>query len=114
MKPVLRCATRSHVLPFMMLLLSLSPVSWLTVQAQSQPLRSSQERLLEALRGNRLAMTMTDGRPAGLGWDYLVREARAAHFTLIGEEHGVAETAQLSAALFRALRESGYSRLAVG
>ncbi len=56
---------------------------------------------------------MSDGRPAGAGWDWLVREARGARFTLIGEEHGVAETAQFSAALFSALRGSGYSRFAI-
>jgi hypothetical protein len=55
---------------------------------------------------------MSDG-PAGRGWDWLVQEARDARFTLIGEEHGVAETAQFSAALFKALRGSGYSRIAV-
>ena len=55
---------------------------------------------------------MSDG-PAGRGWDWLVQQAREAHFTLIGEEHGVAETAQFSAALFNALRGSGYSRIAV-
>jgi hypothetical protein len=55
---------------------------------------------------------MSDG-PAGRGWDWLVQEARDAHFTLIGEEHGVAETAQFSAALFKALRGSGYSRMAI-
>ncbi len=55
---------------------------------------------------------MSDG-PAGRGWDWLVQEARDAEFTLIGEEHGVAETAQFSAALFKALRGSGYSRIAV-
>jgi hypothetical protein len=32
---------------------------------------------------------------------------------LIGEEHGVAETAELAAALFTALRASGYSRVAI-
>jgi len=69
-------------------------------------------RLLEALRTNRLPMTMGDG-PAGRGWDWLVEEAHNARFTLIGEEHGVAETARLSTALFTALRESGYSRLAI-
>ena len=53
------------------------------------------------------------GRPAGPGWDFLVREAGDARFTLIGEEHGVAETARLSAALFASLRGSGYRRLAV-
>src|SRR5262245_24574929 len=51
--------------------------------------------------------------PAGRGWDWLVQEARDAHFTLIGEEHGVVETAQFSTALFNALRGSGYSRIAV-
>ena len=75
--------------------------------------QTQQERLLQALQGNRLALTMSDGRPAGPGWDWLVREARAARFTLIGEEHGVAETAQLAAALFAAVRPSGYTRFAV-
>jgi hypothetical protein len=55
---------------------------------------------------------MSEG-PAGRGWDWLVQEARDARFTLIGEEHGVVETAQFSAALFNALRGSGYSRIAV-
>ena len=72
-----------------------------------------QARLLEALQGNRLPVTMTQGRPAGAGWDWLVREARDARFTLIGEEQGVAESPQLAAALFTALHESGYSRVAI-
>ena len=76
--------------------------------------RSPQASLLEALQGNRVPLTMSDGGvPAGRGWDWLVREARDARFTLIGEEHGVAETAQLSAALFNALRRSGYTRVAI-
>src|SRR5215217_5030050 len=82
-------------------------------RAPSQTPGSPQARLLEALRGNRLPLTMTDGRPAGPGWDLLVREAQDARFTLIGEEHGVAETAQLAAALFTALRGSGYNRFAI-
>jgi hypothetical protein len=56
---------------------------------------------------------MNDGSRAGAGWDWLVEKARDARFTLIGEEHGVAETAQLSAALFKTLRSSGYSRMAI-
>jgi hypothetical protein len=79
------------------------------VQQQTTP----QARLLEALQRNRLPLTMTDGGPAGRGWDWLVERARDAQFTLIGEEHGVAETAQLSAVLFKALRGSGYSRMAI-
>src|SRR6185503_19914659 len=79
---------------------------------QSQNPRSPDARLLEALQRNRLPLTMSDG-PAGRGWDWLVQEARDARFTLVGEEHGVAETAQFSAALFNALRGSGYSRMAI-
>ena len=81
--------------------------------AQPQAPPPPQTRLLAALQANRLTLTMSDGRPAGPGWDWLVREARNARFTLIGEEHGVAETAQLAAALFSALRASGYSRMAI-
>jgi hypothetical protein len=80
-------------------------------RAQAQT-RGPQERLLEALQRNRLPLTMGDGA-AGPGWDWLVKHGRDAQFTLVGEEHGVAETAQLSAALFEALRPSGYRRLAI-
>src|SRR5687767_11218401 len=59
-------------------------------------------RLLEALQRDRLPLTMSDG-PAGRGWDWLVQEAKGARFTLIGEEHGVAESAQFSTALFKEL-----------
>ena len=79
--------------------------------AQQQP--SAQARLLEALQRNRLPLTMSDGVPAGRGWDWLVQQARDAHFTLIGEERGVAETARFSAALFNAVRGSGYRRMAI-
>src|SRR5215471_12891209 len=66
-------------------------------RAQSQTPRSPSARLLEALQGNRLPLTMSGG-PSRRGWDWLVQEARDARFTLVGEEHGVAETAQFSAA----------------
>jgi hypothetical protein len=81
--------------------------------APSQPQSQGPEtRLLEALKKNRLPLTMGDA-PAGAGWDLLVKGARSAHFTLVGEEHGVAETARLSAALFKALRPAGYTRAAI-
>jgi hypothetical protein len=82
-----------------------------TLLAQQQT-RSPQAALLEALQKNRLPLTMTSG-PAGRGWEWLVQQAVNARFTLVGEEHGVAETAQLSAALFEALRKSGYRRTAI-
>jgi hypothetical protein len=81
----------------------------LITQSAQQP----QAPLLAALQQNRLPLTMTDGQPSGPGWDLLVREGKSARFTLIGEEHGVRETAQLAAALYAALRPSGYSRFAV-
>jgi hypothetical protein len=115
--PRIQRATGNHQLPFAWrlnlryplwsLLLHLSLIAS-AASAQQTP----QARLLEALQANRLPLTMSDGRPAGPGWDWLVREARTARFTLIGEEHGVAETAQLAAALFTALRGSGYTRFA--
>ena len=66
------------------------------VQSQAQ---DPAARLLRALQANRMPLTMT-GRPAGPGWDWLVQQARDATFTLIGEQAGVAESAQLAAALF--------------
>lgn len=84
-----------------------------TPQAQSQTTQVPEARLIEALQRNRLSLTMTDGRPSGAGWDWLVREARDVRFTLIGEEHGVVETAQLAAELFAAVREAGYTRFAI-
>jgi hypothetical protein len=85
-----------------------------TAPPRAQPQTTPQARLLAALQGNRLPLTMSDGgSPAGRGWDWLVEKARDARFTLVGEEHGVAETAQLSAALFKALRGSGYTRMAI-
>ena len=80
-------------------------------RTQQQP--GPQARLLDALQRNRLPLTMGDSGPSGAGWDWLVRQARDARFTLIGEEHGVAETAQLSAALFKVLSGSGYTRMAI-
>lgn len=79
---------------------------------RAQPQNSPQASLLEALQRSRRPLTMSDG-PAGPGWDWLVQEARDARFTLVGEEHGVAETAQFSAALFNALRGAGYNRMAI-
>lgn len=83
-----------------------------TAPSDARQQTTPQARLLEALQRNRLALTMTDS-PGGPGWDWLVEKSRDARFTLIGEEHGVAETAQLSAALFKALRGSGYTRMAI-
>ena len=95
-------------LPLVMLL----PLS-LIASASSAQSPTPQAPLIDALRKNRLPLSMNDGRPGGPGWDWLVQEARDARFTPIGEEHGVAETAQLAAALFTSVRGAGYSRFAI-
>ncbi|HYV96346.1 MAG TPA: hypothetical protein VE967_02700 [Gemmatimonadaceae bacterium] len=81
-----------------------------TPAAQAQT--PQQAQFLAALQRNRMPLTM-GAAPGGVGWDWLVREAGKARFTLIGEEHGVAETAAFSSALFQALRATGYTRVAV-
>src|SRR3989442_12430900 len=78
----------------------------------TQPQTSQQARLLEALRGNRLPLTMSEG-PAGRGCDWLLQEARDARFTLVGRRHGGGETAQVAPGPFNALRGSGASRIAL-
>jgi hypothetical protein len=97
--------------PSWSLLLPLTLIATTAASAQTPP--APQARLLQALQSGRFPLTMSGSRPAGSGWDWLVQEARGARFTLIGEEHGVAETAQLAAALFTALRPFGYSRMAI-
>src|SRR5689334_7647864 len=84
-----------------------------TASSPAQSQTSPQARLLESLQKNRIPLTISNAQPSGRGWDWLVEKAQDARFTLIGEEHGVAETAQLATALFNALRGSAYSRIAI-
>lgn len=71
------------------------------------------DRLVEAARSNRLRIDYAHGRFGGAGWDRLVAEGRAAHFFLVGEEHGVAEVPKLVGQLAGALKPFGYERLAI-
>ncbi|MDO9487299.1 MAG: hypothetical protein Q7J32_02915 [Sphingomonadaceae bacterium] len=71
------------------------------------------DRLIETARQNRLPVEYAGGRFSGAGWDRLVAEGRAAHFFLIGEEHGVAEVPKLVGQLAAALKPAGYERLAI-
>jgi hypothetical protein len=69
--------------------------------------------VIAAARAGRLPLQRSGPGFSGPGWDLLVREGRDAQYTLLGEEHGVAEIPVLSAALFRALAPAGYDRLAI-
>ena len=71
------------------------------------------DRLVAAARDHRMPMPFAKGRFSGPGWEKLVAEGRAAHFFLIGEEHGVAEVPRLVAQLASALKPAGYERLAI-
>ena len=74
----------------------------------------SPDPLAEALRTNRSTLALgEDGRLAGPGADLLLAEGERSQFLLVGEEHGIAEVPELTAALFRALQPAGYRHLAV-
>lgn len=74
---------------------------------------SPAERIAAAALQHRHRLGYANGRFSGPAWDLLLREGRAAHFFMIGEEHGVAENPILAAALFDALAPAGYRRLAI-
>jgi hypothetical protein len=69
--------------------------------------------LAQELAKNRLTLNYQDGKLSGPGAEFLLREASAAQFTLVGEDHGLAETPRFTAALFDLIKPAGYSHLAV-
>jgi len=77
------------------------------------PKRSMIDKLTEAASRNRHPLAYDGARFSGPGWDMLVREGAAAHFFLLGEEHGVAQIPALARELLLALKPSGYERLAI-
>jgi hypothetical protein len=74
---------------------------------------STSERIAAAALQNRHRLTYSGGGFSGAAWDMLLKEGRAAHFFLVGEEHGIAENPKLAAALFQALAPAGYARLGI-
>lgn len=69
--------------------------------------------LRRALLAQRHLVALEDGQLTGPGGELLLAASRDAQFTLIGEEHGVAEIPALTSALFRALVPHGYRYLAI-
>jgi hypothetical protein len=69
--------------------------------------------VVAAFSANRHQLRLEQGVLAGPGGELLLRESRAAQFTLVGEEHGVREVPALVAALLRAIYPSGYRHLAI-
>lgn len=72
------------------------------------------DTLHHVLRDHARTLTLDSGRLSGPGAEWLLSEARRAHFFLLGEEHGVAEIPPLTASLFRALAVTAdYRHLAI-
>lgn len=82
--------------------------------AQTAPPKPSREQRLSTRAGEHRRRILFDGsRFSGPGYDWLVEQGRAAHFFLLGEEHGIAENPKLAAQLFTALAPAGYSKVAI-
>ena len=81
--------------------------------APAGPQPSLEERLAARARENRHALDFDGQRFSGAGWDLLVAEGRRAKFFMLGEEHGLAENALLSAQLVETLAPHDYRRLAI-
>ena len=88
--------------------LSLSPVL-----AQQAPAPESSDRLTGLIVGSHRPLTRTPEGFAGPGAEFLIGAAEQSRFVLLGESHGNVETPELTTWLARAVREAGYSVLAV-
>jgi hypothetical protein len=81
--------------------------------AAAAPSPSREERISRAAAESRMRLEYQRGLFSGPAWDWLLEQGRAAHFFLLGEEHGIAENPKLAAQLFATLVPAGYSKVAV-
>jgi len=82
--------------------------------ALGTPAEAQLDSLTARLRELRLTMAATGaGQIEGPGAELLIEAARAAQFTLIGEEHGVAEVPLVAGALLERLVPAGYRHVAI-
>lgn len=75
--------------------------------------KASPPSLDSVLRENRRDLTFTGGTLGGPGAIFLESEGRSSQFVLIGEDHGIAEIPEFTAALFRRLVPAGYRHLVI-
>lgn len=83
------------------------------VQAQNSASDPLVEDLAKAAMQHRSRLGYDGAKFSGPAWDKLLSEGKAAHFFLLGEEHGIAENPKLAAALYAELTESGYEQLVI-
>ena len=74
---------------------------------------NEEDLLLTQLAKNKYALTFGNGKLKGAGADFLFKEAQAAQFFLIAENHGFAELPQFTGALFREINRYGYNHFAI-
>ena len=96
----------AHVIAHVIALSSVASFSSASLAQEGDPLR-------EALHANRNVVEWKDGQLAGPGAALLLEAGSASQFFLIGEEHGIAEIPELSAALFTELGSAGYRHLGI-
>lgn len=82
--------------------------------AQAQEPVAAKPSTEEILRTHILEIARApDGSFSGPGWDRIIDDARQAQFTLIGEQHAVADLANFETRVFRAIALHGYSHAAL-
>lgn len=64
--------------------------------------------LTEYFAEHHYSLEISEGALTGSGADFLTREANAARFFLLGEDHGVGSNLKFATALFKLLQPSGY------
>ncbi len=84
-----------------------------TPPAQAPAPPSLTDRITARALEHRQKLEFDGARYSGAAYDMLVEEGRAAHFFLLGEEHGIAENPKLAAQLFAAFQPAGYNHVAV-
>jgi len=87
-------------------------VLWSSAIAQEEP-ETRQQAISLAAEEHSYQLSHEDSAFFGPGWDHLLEEGRKVRFFSIGEEHGIAENAELAAALFSELARHGYSKFVI-
>lgn len=67
------------------------------------------QTLSEILATNHFPLALAAGHLTGAGADFLAREANAASFFLMGEDHGIRDNLQFATALFKLIQPAGYN-----
>jgi len=91
----------------------LSLLVGVTPAAQNPPAESTGDQLVAELSKHRLPLALENGALRGEGAEFLVREARASQFFLVGEDHGIAELPAFTSSLFKSVAPDGYKYLAI-